>query len=205
MALETRAVRASKFPKSRAAVGTKALCLHTVVSVLLFFDKEISCAPKSNFLNLNCKAGGAPAGQSRLGNDYRNRQVEPGDSKLRGGTETNTGNTASKDLNVVIDRMTRRIKILDRRGIEVSWNSGFPRKLPKLEIMEVILGLRSPFITNFRDSVDVPQVPVPLEVEPGESYTYSVPGRGNVRVKVRAPSVSKKIKICLLTNFAGAG
>ena len=42
-----------------------------------------------------------------------------------------------RNFTVEIDRESRRIRILDWRGVEVSWSSGFPRPLPRLEILEV--------------------------------------------------------------------
>ena len=56
-------------------------------------------------------------------------------TRLRGGENLQTDE--NKKLSVVIDRKEKRIKILDWRGVEVSWNSGFPRQLPRLEILEV--------------------------------------------------------------------
>jgi hypothetical protein len=58
---------------------------------------------------------------------------------LRGGTNTTPTNRKGKNISVIIDRNEKRIRILDQRGIEVSWCSGFPRSLPKLEIMEVVI------------------------------------------------------------------
>jgi hypothetical protein len=64
------------------------------------------------------------------------------------------------DFDILIDKEERRIFVLDERGVDMSPNTGLPRRLPHLRIIEMN---------------------VPGNVRPGQNFTYLIAGYGHIR------------------------
>jgi hypothetical protein len=70
------------------------------------------------------------------------------------------------DFDILIDKEERRIFVLDKRGVDMSPNTGLPRKLARLQIIEI----------------DIPEL-----VAPSQNFTYLAAGFGHI--KCTAPDV----------------
>jgi hypothetical protein len=80
------------------------------------------------------------------------------------------------DVSIHIDRVRREIRVLDMLGRPVNPNTGRPRELPALPVLEI---------------------EVPDSVAPGQEFIYSIAGHGDVRL--RAPRAKRGLEPALGT------
>jgi hypothetical protein len=80
------------------------------------------------------------------------------------------------DVSIHIDRVRREICVLDMLGRPVNPNTGRPRELPALPVLEI---------------------EVPDSVAPGQEFIYSIAGHGDVRL--RAPRAKRGLEPALGT------
>jgi hypothetical protein len=83
---------------------------------------------------------------------------------------------APSDVSIHVDHARREICVLDMLGRPVNPRTGRPRELPALPVLEI---------------------EVPDGVAPGQEFTYSIPGHGDVRL--RAPRAKRGLEPALGT------